>query len=167
MYLHIRKRHVLCCHGNNRFSSFVYTCTCTMSVTMQAVEHTKGLLVSTYATLSEVVVRYKTHSCCRLQSIPPYSCPQDWESDWDSGAMPLPPGPSQSHLPLPRLTSPVDPHHVPTSANIPERDPDSIHLQPALALPTNYSTRLRIQGKRQLVYELSRRLSSGAVAQQL
>ena len=50
--------------------------------------------------------------CCRLQSIPPYSCPQDWESDRDSGAMPLPPGPSQSHLPLPRLTSPVDPPHV-------------------------------------------------------
>ena len=45
--------------------------------------------------------------CCRLQSIPPYSCPQDWESDRDSGAMPLPPGPSQSHLPLPRLTFPV------------------------------------------------------------
>ena len=50
--------------------------------------------------------------CCRLQSIPPYSCPQDWESDRDSGATPLPPGPSQPYLRLPRLTSPVDPHHV-------------------------------------------------------
>ena len=56
--------------------------------------------------------------CCRLHSIPPYSCPQDWESDRDSGAMPLPPGPSQSHLPLPRLTSPVDPHHVHSTCRI-------------------------------------------------
>ena len=33
-----------------------------MYVTMQDVEHTNGLLVSKYATLSEVVVRYKTPS---------------------------------------------------------------------------------------------------------
>ena len=97
---------------------YLCTSTCTLYVTVQDVEHTNGLLVSKYTTLSEVVVRYKTHSlqqrsdCCGLQSIPPYSCPQDWESDRDSGATPLPPDPSQPHHPLPRLTSTVDPHHV-------------------------------------------------------
>ena len=41
-----------------------------MYVTVQAVEHTNGLLVSTYATLSEVVVRYKTHSTVCLPQAP-------------------------------------------------------------------------------------------------
>ena len=46
------------------FSIFVQVHVYTLYVTVQDVEHTctNGLLVSTYATLSEVAVRYKTQS---------------------------------------------------------------------------------------------------------
>ena len=110
LYMHISIIHVSC-HGNNRFSIFVHVHVQCMSpcrlwnIPMDFLSvHTPHFL---RLWLDTRLIQMS--DCCRLQSIPPYSCLQDWESDRDSGAMPLPPGPSQSHLPLPRLTSPVDP----------------------------------------------------------
>ena len=97
---------LLCCHGNNRFSIFVHV-------------HVQCMSPCRMWNISMDFLSANTPHFLRLWldtglsfTAPPYSCPQDWESDRDSGATPLPPGPSQPHLCLPRLTSPVDPHHV-------------------------------------------------------
>ena len=119
--MHICLIHVyilLCCHGNNRFSIFVHVHVQCMSpcrmwnISMDFLSANTPHFLRLWLDTGLSFTAKLMSDCCRLQSIPPYSCSQDWESDRDSGATPLPPGPSQPYLHLPRLTSPVDPHHV-------------------------------------------------------